>query len=118
MHELSIAQTIVDRASTVSAQNGGARVTKIGLRIGAISGVEPDALRFGLEALTKDSPFDGVALDIELCKRRQRCTKCEGEFEPEGFHSACPTCQSNESACIAGNELDVTYFELEDPPCA
>ncbi len=118
MHELSIAQTIVDRASTVSAQNSGARVTKIGLRIGAISGVEPDALRFGLEALTKDSPFEGVTVDIELCKRKQRCASCAHEFEPEGFHSACPMCQSNESTCVAGNELDVTYFELEDSPCA
>lgn len=117
MHELSIAQAVVDRAHAISKENGGARVTRIGLRIGAISGVEPEALRFGLDALTKATAFDGVVVDIELCKRKQRCTKCGHVFEPEGFQSGCPACPSSESVCIAGNELDVTYFELEDPPC-
>lgn len=118
MHELSIAQAIVERATAVSKQNGDARVTKIGLRIGAISGVEAEALTFGMEALTKETPFEGVVLDIELCKKKQRCSRCGTEFEPDGFRTACPACQSNDSICIAGNELDVTYFELEDPPCA
>jgi len=118
MHELSIASTILERAKAVSERNGGARVTKIGLRIGEISGVDADALTFGIEALSKDTPLQGVALEVESCKRRQRCTACATEFQPEGFSPACPACRSDASACIAGKELDVMFFELEDPPCA
>ena len=118
MHELSIASTILDRAKAASEGNGGARVTKIGLRIGEISGVEPDALTFGIEALSKDTPLQGVVLEVEFCKRRQRCTACATEFEPEGFQAICPTCHGDQSECIAGKELDVMYFELEDAPCA
>ena len=44
MHELSIASAILDRAKAASERNGNARVLKVGLRIGEISGVEPDAL--------------------------------------------------------------------------
>lgn len=118
MHELSIASAILDRARAASEDNGGARVTKIGLRIGEISGVEADALTFGIEALSKDTPLQGVVLEVELCKRRQRCTTCAAEFEPEGFSTSCPTCHGDRSECIAGKELDVMFLELEDPPCA
>jgi hydrogenase nickel incorporation protein HypA/HybF len=118
MHELSIASTILDRAKAASERNSGARVTKIGLRIGEISGVDADALTFGFEALSKDTPFQGVVLEVEFCKRKQRCTACATEFAPEGFTSVCPACRSDASECIAGKELDVMFFELEDPPCA
>jgi hydrogenase nickel incorporation protein HypA/HybF len=117
MHELSIASAILDRAKAASERNGNARVLKVGLRIGEISGVEPDALTFGFEILCRDTPLVGAVLEIELCKRRQRCTACATEFEPAGLVAACPACQGDESVCIAGKELDVVFFELEDPPC-
>ena len=85
MHELSIASSILERAQKASEQNGNARIVKVGLRIGEISGVETDALTFGIEALSKDTPLQGVIVEVELCKRRQRCTACATEFEPEGF---------------------------------
>jgi hydrogenase nickel incorporation protein HypA/HybF len=118
MHELSIASSILDRARAASEKNGNARITKIGLRIGEISGVSEDALRFGVEALSKDTPMQGVALEIEFCKRKQRCSGCATEFEPESFITTCPSCQRDDSECIAGKELDVMFIELEDEPCA
>lgn len=118
MHELAIAQAIVDRARTASERNGGGRVLKIGLRIGEISGVEPDALSFGIEVLCKGTALEGLALEVEQPRRRLRCTACATEFVPDGFAVACPACGSPSSDCIAGQELDVTFIELEDLPCA
>ena len=118
MHELAIAQAILDRAKAAADKNGGGRVLRIGLRIGEISGVEPDALSFGIEALGKGTSFEGLVLEVEQPKRRQRCTGCATEFEPEGFTVRCPACQHETSECIAGTELDVTFIEIEDPPCA
>jgi hydrogenase nickel incorporation protein HypA/HybF len=118
MHELSIASAILDRTKAVSQQNGNARVLKVALRIGEISGVEPDALRFGFEALCRDTPMQDTALEIQLCKRRQRCRTCAAEFEPEGCLTSCPACGADDSVCVAGKELDVMFIELEDPPCA
>jgi hydrogenase nickel incorporation protein HypA/HybF len=118
MHELAIAQAILERAAATSERCGGGRVLKIGLRVGEISGVEPDALAFGIEALSKDTPMAGVALEIERPGRKLRCTACASEFAPEGFAVACPACGNAASECIAGNELHVTFIELEDPPCA
>ncbi len=118
MHELAIAQAILDRARAASERNGGGRVLKIGLRIGEISGVEADALSFGIEALCKDTPLEGLVLEIEQPRRKLRCAACATEFSPEGFAFACPACGNPSSDWVAGNELDVTFIELEDPPCA
>jgi hydrogenase nickel incorporation protein HypA/HybF len=119
MHELSIASAILDRAQAASRQNGDARVTKVGLRIGEISGVDQDALRFGFEVLCKDTPMQGVVLEIDYRRRKQRCNACSLEFEPESFITTCPSCRSDDSTCVAGKELDVMFIELEDDaPCA
>jgi hydrogenase nickel incorporation protein HypA/HybF len=124
MHELSIASAILDRANAVSEENGNARVTRVGLRIGEISGVEPDALRFGFEVLCKGTPMEAAVLEIEPCKRRQRCQRCAAEFFPDIVDGiamstmACPSCAGDDSVCIAGKELDVMFIELEDSPCA
>jgi hydrogenase nickel incorporation protein HypA/HybF len=124
MHELSIASAILDRAKAVSEENGSARVTKVGVRIGEISGVEPDALRFGFEVLCKGTPMEAVVLEIEVCKRRLRCPHCSTEFEPETVDGMavstmiCPDCAGDDSVCVAGTELDVMFIELEDSPCA
>lgn len=120
MHELSIASAIVDRARAACEQNGGARVSKVGLRIGEIAGVEVDALRFGFEALCKGTPMERTVLEVELCKRKQRCRACAVEFEPEGYLTTCPGCHGDDSECVAGKELDVVFIDIdiEDEPCA
>jgi hydrogenase nickel incorporation protein HypA/HybF len=114
MHELSIASSILDRAKAVAEQNGNARVVKVGLRIGEISGVEPDALRFWFEALCRDTPMQEAVLEIDFRKRKQRCHVCAAEFEPESLVTTCPGCGADDSVCIAGKELDVMFIEIED----
>ncbi len=117
MHELGIAESILSRAQQESAQWGGARVTKVGVRIGELSGVDPAALSFGFEALVKDTPFESLVLEIDFRKRVQRCAACAREFDTNLLFSACPGCGSDDTICIAGDELDIAYIELEDPAC-
>ena len=118
MHELGIAESILDRARQESAQRGGARLLKVGVRIGELSGVDPDALSFGFEALVKDTLLEGLALDIDFRKRVQRCSACHREFAADMPFSSCPGCGSAATVCISGDELDITYIELEEPACA
>ena len=117
MHELGIAESILNRAKQESAQRGGARVTKVGVRIGELSGVDPAALSFGWEVLVKDTVMEGLSLEIDYRKRVQRCTACAREFETNMLFSACPGCGHNRTVLISGDELDITFIELEDPAC-
>ena len=113
MHELSIAQSIVDSAREHAALNGGRRVLRIGVRVGEISGVAVDALEFCFGMTVKDTDLDGAALDLEQIPVRYRCGSCAHEFQPAEFLADCPACGHAGSAMVAGDELGLSFLELE-----
>jgi len=113
MHELSIAQSIVDSAREHAALNGGRRVLRIGVRIGEISGVAVDALEFCFGLTVKDTDLDGAALELEHVPVRYRCGACRHEFHPVEFLADCPSCGSSGAAMVAGDELGMSFLELE-----
>jgi len=117
MHELGIAESILNRVQDESATRNGARATKVGVRIGELSGVDPAALAFGFEALVKGTPFESLVLEIDYRKRAQRCLACAREYESSMWFSECPDCGSERTVCIAGDELHIAFIELEDPAC-
>ena len=114
MHELGIAQSVLDAVQAEAAKREGARPVKVGLRIGELSAIDPDALRFSFEALTRETDLEGLQLEIELCPRRHRCFECATEFNIKDFVFDCPHCGSSRNECISGEELQLAYIELEE----
>jgi hydrogenase nickel incorporation protein HypA/HybF len=114
MHELSIAQSIVEAVQVEAARHPGSKPVKIGLRIGELSAVDPDALQFSIEAITLDTELQGLQVEIQLCPRRHRCLDCGNEFEVKEFDFRCPRCQSMRGECISGDQLETAYLELEE----
>jgi hydrogenase nickel incorporation protein HypA/HybF len=114
VHELSIAASILQRVGVEAERYPGARLSRVGVRIGELSGVDPDALAFGFEMLVKDTPWEPLHLDIEFCQRRQRCRTCGHEFTAVKFDTACPKCGETLTSCIGGDELDIAFIEVED----
>lgn len=113
MHELSIAQSIVDSAREQAAAHDGRRVLRIGVRVGEISGVAVEALEFCFAMTVKDTEFDGAALEVEKVAVRYRCRQCGVEFHPREFLAECPSCGSAAASMIAGDELGLSFLELE-----
>ena len=113
MHELGIAQSVLE-AVHVEAARRGAKPVKVGLRIGELSAIDPDALRFSFEALTAETDLQALDLEIEFCPRRHRCLDCGSEFDVKDFVFNCRRCGSKRSDCIGGEELQLAYLELEE----
>ncbi len=113
MHELSIAQSIADSAREHAAQHGSRRVLRVGVRVGEISGVNADSLEFCFGMTVKDTELDGATLDLERVGVRYRCDACAEEFAAENFTVACPACASGNTRLVAGDELALSYLELE-----
>jgi len=114
MHELSIANAILDSVRAEGARRPGARFLKVGVRVGELSGVAPDALSFCFEALVTGSDLAPLALDIETRPRRQRCPECDRSFRVVDFDVTCPDCGAAETRCVGGDELEMVYLEMED----
>jgi hydrogenase nickel incorporation protein HypA/HybF len=114
MHELGIAQSVIDAVQTESARHSGAKPSKVAVRIGELSAIDPDALRFSFDALIRESDLEGMVLEIQVCPRRHRCDGCGAEFDVKDFDFRCPQCGSTRNECISGEELELAYLELEE----
>ena len=62
MHELAIAESLVDR---VIERTVGRRVVAVTVRIGDAAGVVADALSFSFDVVTVDTPIAGARLVVE-----------------------------------------------------
>jgi hydrogenase nickel incorporation protein HypA/HybF len=119
MHEMGIANSILDGVAAELRRRPGNRAVKVGVRIGELAGVDPDALTFAFEALTLETPLAGLVLDVDYRAPRGHCRDCGGEFEVRNFELLCPGCGRVNAECISGDEIEFAYLEVEeDEPCA
>lgn len=113
MHEIGIATAIVDAVHVESARSGGAVPLSVGVRIGEFAAVDPEALRFAFEAITRGTNLQNLSLKIEICPCCRRCNACGQVFVVNGSPQ-CPRCGASESRCAGGDELEIAYLEVED----
>ena len=113
MHELSIMQSALSLALDQARQAGASRVHAIRLRIGALSGVVPDALEFAFEALTPGTLAEGAKLAIEHVPARFWCATCTREFQSDDMFAECPDCHSLSGELRAGREMEVASLEID-----
>ncbi len=114
MHELAIAENIVTAVLAEMARRRISRIRAIGLRIGDLTDVVPEALEFGFEAITKDTDLEKTELKIEHIPLKGRCNSCRQEFPLERYLFICPECGSHDVDVIEGQELDIAFLEVDD----
>jgi len=114
MHEVGIANSVIEAGQIEAARYTGSKLVRIGVRIGTLAGVDTDALRFAFTALVKGTDLDAVDFEIQSCRRRNRCLECDCEFESDLYSNPCPDCASERSILVGGDELDLAYVEVEE----
>lgn len=113
MHELSIADNIINAVKNAALERGMRTIDKIGVRIGSLSSVDPDALTFGFDILKRDQGMAECELAIEFVATKARCRVCSHEFDVLDFVFVCPNCDSSQCDLTSGQELEITYYEGE-----
>ena len=109
-------ESALDAIRHQAVKHGATRVSRIVLRIGALSGVDLDALRFAYEACAPGTIAAGAELEIESVPARARCAGCGTEFGVErGFIFQCPKCGEYSGDIKAGKELGIARLEFPDP---
>lgn len=110
MHEVRIATEIISIVRKEVVSRGLGSISEIGLRIGLLSGVDPDALAFSFEAATSGTEMQSTRLVIEKVPVRAVCQACTKEFEVEGYLFVCPACESTDVRVTEGEELDIAWL--------
>ena len=114
MHELGIAASVLQEARQEAQRHPGARLRKVKVRVGDLSGVNPEALSFSFEVLVRDAGLEPLELEIETCPRRQRCLVCRQTFPVAEYDLRCPGCGTAETEFAGGDELELASLEMED----
>jgi hydrogenase nickel incorporation protein HypA/HybF len=114
MHEMGIANSVLEAVRTEMGLHPGTYPCKVGVRIGEMAAIDQDALRFCFEAIILETDLGSLELGIEFCPRRHRCQVCGREFRVRDYDSHCPQCASPETTCISGDELELAYLEVEE----
>ncbi|MCR4418279.1 MAG: hydrogenase maturation nickel metallochaperone HypA [Ignavibacteria bacterium] len=113
MHELSIAQEILS-ITKASLPSPDAKVISIKVKIGHLSGVLVDSLKFSFEAITAQTEFENVNLEVIEVPIKIRCNECSKEsILPEPIF-LCPECNSFNVQLLEGKELEILEIEIED----
>jgi hydrogenase nickel incorporation protein HypA/HybF len=113
MHEMGIANSVLEAVRVEAARHPGSYPCRVGVRIGELAAVDPSALEFCFDALTRETDLESLQLEIEICPRRHRCQDCGIEFGVKDYDFECPRCGSLSSTCFSGGELELAYLEVE-----
>jgi hydrogenase accessory protein HypB/hydrogenase nickel insertion protein HypA len=111
VHELSIASAMLSAAREEAQRHPRARPVTLGVRVGTLAGVDPEALRFCFGCLTKGTDLESLGLDIEQRSQRNKCRQCRLSFEVSDYQTQCPGCGAAETDCVSGHELELVYLE-------
>ncbi len=114
MHELSIAQNILEIVKQNVPEEELNKVRSIKLRIGKFAGIVVDSLEFCFEAITADTTLEKAKLDIDNVTVKGKCKSCEKSFNIKENLFKCPYCESMDIEMTSGAELQIVEFELED----
>ncbi len=118
MHEIDIAQRIVDLCLDTLAQedpqHSTSRVKKVKIRVGVLSSVVPQALENAFpQACAEFEMMHDAHLEIETVFARGQCPQ-HGELELDlNKGICCPVCNKPILELICGEELELDEIECE-----
>lgn len=113
MHELSVAKSILDIALRRAQEDGFQRIHSVHLKIGRLSGIEPENLRFCFGVLSADTIAQSAEIEIEVLPLRGKCRACGEEFELAEIDFVCPGCHNRDIEVISGTEMVMDGMEVD-----
>jgi hydrogenase nickel incorporation protein HypA/HybF len=112
MHEFSIMQSALETAAQKTQAAGATQIHRLTLRVGKLSGVVPEALRFAFDALKTSSPAATATLEIVEVPAACWCAPCAAEFETADLKYECPRCHQPSGELRRGREMELASLEI------
>jgi hydrogenase nickel incorporation protein HypA/HybF len=114
MHELAIAQNILEIVQQSVPEEKAPWVRWVRMRIGPLSGVVADSLDFCFSAIISETKMPNARLAIEQLPMILRCKNCQNEFRTDDLAFLCPACQGSSLELVSGKEMEIVEIELID----
>jgi hydrogenase nickel incorporation protein HypA/HybF len=116
MHELAICRSVLQQVLAAAAPVDMRAIGRITLRIGPLSGVEPDLLRAAFPLVAAGTPCEGAIIAIEGMCVLVRCKTCGATSVVRPNRLLCGDCGEWRVALVSGDEMMLASIELFDAP--
>jgi hydrogenase nickel incorporation protein HypA/HybF len=111
VHEFSIAEALAEQVLRHAPARG--RVREVEIRVGALRGLEPEAMNMSWDAVTHDTPLAGSVLRIDMQPWTLTCPACGRAWESPVPFADCE-CGETSPRPTAGDELDLMSMTVEE----
>ncbi len=114
MHELGIMESALGLVQRYAVEKHARHVERVVLRIGTLSGVDPESLRFAFDVVSRGTTAEGAQLEIETVPASVYCQSCKSEFAgtDRGFIFKCPDCGDLCGDLRRGREIELSHLEF------
>lgn len=112
MHELSIAESLIEQVRQVAEREHADRVARITVDVGPLSGVDPQALETAFPVAAEHTVAEHAELAIECTGATATCRACSHTFTPQLPLCPCPQCGSLDADIDGGRDLLLKAVEL------
>ena len=114
MHELTIANSLIELAADHAARNGARRVTRVHVRLGVLAGLMR-ALHFCFVPACRGTLCEGAVLEIDEVPLTVHCPACDAVKAPRArYNFRCPDCGTPTPRVVTGREMQLVALELEE----
>jgi hydrogenase nickel incorporation protein HypA/HybF len=104
MHEMSLVGSMLDIIEEYAAKHGFTKVNALRLSFGALSCIEPSALKMSFEVLSKETRAEGAVLSYTVHPITVHCLDCDRELVVGEYPASCPECRGDAVALAGGFE--------------
>ena len=112
MHEFGIMESALALAEKNARTAGATQIHRLKVRVGKLSGVVPEALRFAFAALKANTLAAAAEFEIEEVPAVCWCAACAAEFEAKNLNYECPRCHQPSGDLRRGKEMDLASLEI------
>jgi hydrogenase nickel incorporation protein HypA/HybF len=114
MHEYSLIQALVSRVAEEVRARKALKVHGLAVRVGELSGVEPELLASAYELFRTGTVCEGAPLRVERVPARWGCPRCKRAIAL-GEALRCPDCGEPAEISEGADALTLLSIELEVP---
>ena len=113
MHEMALAQALVDQVIELAEKDGCHRILSVQVSIGALSGVMRESLEFCFPVVARGTPLEGTVLNVTEVPLKAECRDCRHISNPEPFEITCSHCGSMNLMLTEGRDFKLISLEVE-----
>lgn len=118
MHELAVAQALVEQVNVVIEQHQASSAALIRVRIGPLAGVVPELLASAFPLAAAGSRMEHATLDFTLTLITVHCQICGADTEAAMNRLICGACGDWHTQILSGDELLLESVELDTTPAS